>query len=375
MAEDQVNAFYVMPWLRLHDNLTFGLVEVGPAEGCLSACDPRTATVKRILGLYEGLGGAQLTPSLMWMTGGDPIGVDPDDFPTIAAARDYLSAAAIMGNSYLDPADAPITDAHCDGYFQRFTTGADFVTLTKRRREGQFLDGWPIDRARTQIPLAATPAHQFHADPALLDAFADLTSRQSDVDLRIESALPFFVQANRLSERTSLQYDLVFLGAAFERLFEIIGGKAAGLADAVTDLLSLYEQGSTTWHNRAVSSQNLHQDQGPWVKRWMREFYDHRSAIHGQPAHSNEWLDVWHGLIGTEVFSLSVKILLERDGVRTLTDDDKIASGALDDRIEHLAGQGVDAQATWREAYQRADRRAMVESVAQALADVSDGES
>jgi len=84
---------------------------------------------------------------------------------------------------------------------------------------------------------------------------------------------------------------------------------------------------------------------------------------------------VWHGLIGTEVFSLSVKILLEQEGVRALTDDDKIASGALDDRIEHLAGKSVDAQTTWREAYQRAARRAMVDSVAQALADTSDGES
>lgn len=59
------------------------------------------------------------------------------------------------------------------------------MSLTKRRREGGFLDGWPIDKTRTQTPLSATPMHQCNADQALLEGFAGLSTRNADLDLRI----------------------------------------------------------------------------------------------------------------------------------------------------------------------------------------------
>ena len=171
-----------------------------------------------------------------------------------------------MENEYFETVDSPITDAHCDGYVQRYAIGAEHVSLTKRRREGQTLDGWPISLTSTQIPLSATPAHQFNADQTLLDALAALVTATTDLDLRIESALPFFVQANRLSERTPVQFDLVFLSAAFERLFGVQMPIAATLADAVSDLFAPFQQGSTDWQNRSQSG-NLTPDSGPWIKR------------------------------------------------------------------------------------------------------------
>ena len=52
-------------------------------------------------------------------------------------------------------------------------------------------------------------------------------------------------------------------------------------------------------------------------------------------------------MIATEVFSLSVKVLLDQAGTRTMTDADKIAADAIDERIESLATPGVDATSKW----------------------------
>lgn len=370
---DEVHTFYVLPWLQLPHTVTFGATQVGPAEAHLKDSDPRAKTVRAILDTYKGLGGASLSPSLLWRAGGDPLDIADGDLSTLAAHRDYLSAAAIMGNEYFEPVDSPINDAHCDGYIQRYVNGAEHVSLTKRRREGQTLDGWPISLTSTQIPLSATPAHQFNADQTLLDALAALVTPTTDLDLHIESALPFFVQANRLSERTSVQFDLVFLGAAFERLFGAQTPIAASLADAVSALFAPFQQGSTTWQNRSQNG-NLTSDSGPWIKRWVRELYSHRSSIHGSVApHSNDWHDLWHAVIATETFSLSVKALLDQAGTRAMTDTDRIAADALDERIESLATPGVDATAKWHEARRSAVHRATVDAVGRALTESASG--
>jgi hypothetical protein len=73
----------------------------------------------------------------------------------------------------------------------------------------------------------------------------------------------------------------VLLAAALERLFEVGTPIGQNLAEAVATTFANFEQGSTTWDNRALRSGNLTADSGPWVKRWTREFYSHRSAIHG----------------------------------------------------------------------------------------------
>ena len=368
MADATVYCFYALPWLRIPKAITFGAVTVAPLGEVISEDDPRLATVTNILSTYRGLGGAPLSPALMWPTGSHPLELAEDGVTSVLAHRDWLSAAAIMGNQYLSPLDAPFSDANADGFGQRFTVGTEHIALTKRRRDGQSVDGWPIATLATQMPLSANPAHQFDADLALLDAFAALPSRTDLLAEQLLEAIPLFNQANRLSERTTLVFDLVFLGGALERLFGISGpGVAEKLADGVSTLFDPFHHETTNWQNLAVSSGRLHPDQGPWVKRWVREFYAHRSAIHGGTPHSSDWTNLWHGLIATEVFSLSAKVMFDRDGTRPLTASDASAANALDGRIEGLAKPGTDPANEWWEALQAADHRTFVNEIAEAL--------
>jgi len=366
VADETVYCFYVLPWFSALDAVRFGSVTVAPLEKAVVEDDPRLETVNRILGIYRGLGTTQLRPSIMWPSASDPLYLSDDDLALVIAHRDWLSAAAIMGNQYFSPLDAPFTDGNADGFGQRFTVGTEHLSLIKRRRDGQSVDGWPIAKISTQMPLSANPAHQFNPDQALLDAFAALPSRGDDLAERLLDAIPLFNQANRLSERTALSYDLVFLGGALERLYGISGtGIAEKLADAVSSLFGRYHHGSTTWQNLAVSSGKLHDDAGSWSKRWVREFYAHRSAIHGGSPHSSSWPDIWHGLLATEAFSLSVKVMLGDDGARPMSDEDNLAAECFDDRIQALAT--IDPSTAWSDARRAAQRRVMVAAAVEEL--------
>jgi hypothetical protein len=366
VADDTRYCLYLLPWLSAQGAVRFGSVIVAPLDEAVAADDSRLETVYRIFGIYKGLGATQLRPTIMWPSTSDPLRLSDDDVALVVAHRDWLSAAAIMGDQYFSPLDAPFTDANADGFGQRFTVGTEHLALTKRRRDGQSIDGWPIAKLSTQMPLSASPTYQFSPDQALLDAFAALASRDDDFAGRLLEAIPLFNQANRLSERTALSYDLVFLGGALERLYDVSGpGIAEKLADAVSTLFDRYHHGFTTWQNRAATSGKVRDDEGSWTKRWVREFYAHRSAIHGGSPHTSSWSDLWHGLLATEAFSLSVKVLLGDIGVRPMSDDDVLAAECFDERIQALT---TTAPSTgWWDAHRAASRRVMIAAMAEEL--------
>jgi hypothetical protein len=47
----------------------------------------------------------------------------------------------------------------------------------------------------------------------------------------------------------------------------------------------------------------------------------------------NSWPDIWHGLLATEAFNLSPKVMLSDDGVRPMSDEDTLAAECFDERI------------------------------------------
>ncbi len=127
-------------------------------------------------------------------------------------------------------------------------------------------------------------------------------------------ALPPYLQANRLSEQTTILDDLVQMGAAFERLFGVTGAIGKGLSDEITGLFSEFAAGFTRWHNFGLTGR-ASRDEGPWRRRWMREFYVRRSAIHRGFAREGKWTDLFHAVIAAEVFSLCIKLYLRDAGI------------------------------------------------------------
>lgn len=203
-------------------------------------------------------------------------------------------------------------------------------------------------------------------DSALLDLLAGGITSTDELDERIHSALPFFLMANQLSEQMPPLFDLVWLGSAFERLFNVSQGVGKQVGKDLNDLFSEYPQtAAPTWKDFRGNDQT-----GSWIQRWAAEFYDHRSSIHLNPPLSNLWTSLEHGLIATVVFSLAVKRLLEQAGRYVLTDADRLNLLALNDQVRR-DGTG-SFQDRWATALETARGETSRRSIAEAVENLPD---
>jgi hypothetical protein len=360
VTDEIVAHLYVLPWLRLQAPIRFGRVTVAPADTCLVVDHACTPAGRRILACYQGLGGDVVAPNLMWMTDGDPLGLTDVDFADLVRHRMCLSMGLIAGNEYYNTVGiGGVTDAHCDGFFHRFSADTTHVGFYKRRREGVNADGWPLTLIRMPVPLSASPQHQVNLDQELLDALVATITKKTALGKALDRAIPPFLQGNRLSEQTTVLDDLVWMGSAFERL---LGATSPGigrkLADAITVTLAGFTEVTSNWDNETMAGK-LEPDSGPWRRRWMREFYVRRSALHGGDSRPSTWDDISHTVIAAEVFSLAIKQLLAQAGEKTLTNSDLDRLDALDDRIEKLAGSSVPGNG-WNDALKAAIHRRVV---------------
>jgi hypothetical protein len=192
---------YALPWLRLREPLAFGAVELAPATMCLDDDHPCTHAAWRALGCYKDMGGHPVpVPSLMWVTGRGPLDVDERDHPKLERHRMCLAAGLIAGNEYFAPYGlGAITSAHCDGYLHRVSADGAHMGVYKRRREGMYLDGWPLDRLTITVPLAASAQHQVPFVRDLLDTLVDTAEGTTELGGRLARALPPFLQGNSVS--------------------------------------------------------------------------------------------------------------------------------------------------------------------------------
>lgn len=356
-AEDTEAHLYLLPWIGLNDPVIFGEVEVAPAPISLDAKQPCTPAARRIMNCYRGLSGTPVIPCLMWIACRGPLELSASDYETLRRHRICLSAALIMNDNYFDKSGSgPICDAHCDGYFHRFQSDVTYISLYRRRRDGVDQETYPIDRFSVTVPLSGSSQHQHTIDQSLLDALVTTISAESHLGRKLELSLPPFLQANRLNEQTSILDDLVQMGAAFERLFSVTGAIGKGLADEITSLFSEFRGKFSQWHNVSWRGRQS-RDEGPWRRRWIREFYDRRSTIHSGVAREGMWSDLFHAVIAAEVFSLCTKMYLREAGIRPLTEMDGWRMEALDDRIEALSANPINPTVAWAKPLIEAQRR------------------
>lgn len=358
---------YVLPWIGISNALSFGDVDVAPAAIAINPAHPYAAAAKAILGTFRLLGGSPAQCTLMWPKDKGPLDLNIADNLLLVRHRTALSASLLCANEYYLQLDAPTTDTHCDAFLQSFTADTQHVSVQKRRREGYFLDGWPIAKLTTSVPLAASPTPQASIEQSLLDAIATALADQTDFGDRMRRAVPMFLQGNRLSETTSMIDDMVWMGAAFERLFDISNDIGKRLSEAVANAFSSYRQTTTTWNHMSRAG-NPQPESGPWVQRWMREFYDYRSSIHSGSAVYGNWNEFNHTIIAAEVFALCLKLELAQAGLRDLTEADELRLDAIDDRIAAMTPAPGDPRASWAAPLVAARTRRTTSAIATAIA-------
>lgn len=338
---------YIFPWFPVEVESTFGEVSIAPWDAELDADEAVRETVELIVGCYRLLGDQASRPTLMWRTGTDRLNVPQEDAELISQHACQLMLACIAENEYFT--GEPITSAHLASYYVQFSPGELPFGMLMRRRDGHYLNRRRIDEMKITVPLAASVPSDVRAAPLFLDALVGYLGSSDPLALRITESIPFFLMANTLSELTPALYDVVFLGSAFERLFAIeMPGIAKKFSDHLADLFGSFPQSTApTWTSFFGTPQN-----GCWLERWASEFYDHRSSIHPTPPRSNIWDIEMHALLGTVVYCLAVKLLLEQAGRYQLTAKDRLELTALDCRLAVQPGESPADR--WHRAMQEA---------------------
>jgi hypothetical protein len=323
-----LKALYLFPWYSIDQEISFGDVSIGPWDAVPIKDDDVRQTVEHIVESFRLFGDEVARPTLIWRTGSDRIDVPQEDAELLSQYACQLAFACIAENEYFS--GEPISSAHLASYYIQFAPGETPLGLAMRRRDGHYLNRRTIEEMKITVPLAASVPSTVEPQPTFLDALTTCCGSSDPLDLRIRDSLPFFLMANNLSELTPALYDVVFLGSAFERLFEIeMPGIAKKLADHLANLFGAFPHTSApSWTDFRGRAQT-----GVWLERWVSEFYDYRSSIHPSPPRSNLWDVEMHALISTVIYSLAVKLLLEQAGRYQLTSKDILEMTALDGRL------------------------------------------
>ena len=345
-------------------------MEAATADSCLDSADPRTAGALAVLHCYKGLNGRPVKASLMWKRGTGPLDVDQRDQADLERHRTVFAVALIIESQYYLTWSGlgAVTASHCEGFLHRFQVDGTHTAIYKRRREGYYTDGWPLNLLHITVPLAASPPHQFSFDQSLSDALLRLLDSGTDIADNLERALPAFLQGNLLSTSTTLLDDMVWMGAAFERPFDVAKPIGQSLAEAVRDHFTGVTDNQTTWTPVNVQGNPTTIESGPWRQRWTREFYRQRSAVHAGQSAPGSWSTFAHCVIAAEVFSLAVLRLLADTGYRPLNDAEAVREDALDARIEAMASRPADVEAAWARPLAEAQQHRLTNQITQSLA-------
>lgn len=215
--------------------------------------------------------------------------------------------------------------------FQNLTIPPRGNAIQQRRRNGRLTDGgYDHGELIFSRPLECKSLNPA-VDKVFLSGLDSVAKSQSDLYRRILNSLSFVRLANTDQAHMSLESEALLLAAAFEVLFD---------ADDKYCLTCKYRSCFDDYKAKVVSDvlrerpgikldegQNQNKDlQWQLGRKWIQELYDLRSdVVHGADLSRRQW--GWHPfehlLIGSFVYHLAVKILLEKEGHYKLSDGDK----------------------------------------------------
>jgi len=217
-----------------------------------------------------------------------------------------------------------------------------YIALTSRRRDGRNWDGgYKHGEVKFSAPLQCSLGEPTTVDDALLAALDRGNTEHCEATRRLRSALPFVSLANTDDDLMTEPAEAILMGSAFEQL---LGGDASAYKLGRKFGVLFQSCGSVTVEDAKNARSGIEIDVSTperaaaqpqwWVHRkWIEELYDVRSkSVHEGTVGSRSW--GWapseHLLMAAWVFPLAVKLLLQRDGHYTFSDQDQDRALAVD---------------------------------------------
>jgi len=212
---------------------------------------------------------------------------------------------------------------------QRYSEPKGGAAFTSRRRDGSVTRYVTRDALAIKRPEYIQAPVSTKVDIPLLNA---LVQAQRELDQEIWNAyfeaIVNYGVANRDSPDLTLQIEAVLMIGAFERLFDLRGGKENALAHCFAAALQPTEEVAIETCTRfsTPEAQSFLSQHHSIRNAWIRDFFRLRGNLaHGliTPGYRSRWSLQEHLLLGSYIFPLLVKSKFSRDGLYVLTDRDQ----------------------------------------------------
>jgi len=221
--------------------------------------------------------------------------------------------------------------------FLNFHAARAEIYAVRRRREGWAQSQWRSSGLRMMKPFAAEArpsAAGTHPMMTLyrqqfVDSLAGCVGVDDDLSRAIcQSVIPF-LRANDMDEYGAIDQDVVWLVTAFEQLLGVALQLNAGRRgfDVHVQVAGLFAE---HWEQGELRS----------CRRWLEHLRSKRNELHGRPGTGSGWQPWAHAILATELFPLTVKALLAREGRYILDAIDLMKIEAFPSQVILVAGDG-----------------------------------
>jgi hypothetical protein len=321
-----VAAIAFMPWCRVDKSCDLGEIRIirferdHPVEGIDGSLQ---SNVQTILGTYKDITGKPVAQTAIVALRDKNVldDLNDDDRDLLYETVDVIRFGGLANREYFNPIGRYCNSDCFTCYVQRFST-TEFTSLSSRRREGSTLSMWPLSDISITIPLHCSSIKEVVLDDVVIASLLAYRKGHEKDWPRLINAISSFAQANTDAENFRYQVEWVLLCSAFEHLLEA-DSKAIDVAMKFTDVFGPSK--SKLVREARRRSARFRDDGQPLRFEWMKEFYRVRGDFaHGklQTGQDMAWGLGEHLVLATIAFPLLVKILLHKDGVYRLTDED-----------------------------------------------------
>jgi hypothetical protein len=353
----------VLPWLPLDEPVSMGPLIFGHwSEVRDRIPEPARTSANQLLATFYDIHGEQIDPVVCFFAERSPTErLENADRDFVRTGTFLLTLSGIAENTYMHPAFEPMNAAHARRLFLNFHAARPQIYTVRRRREGWAQSQWRTSGLRMTKPLAAEARPSAAGTHPLMtlyrqqfvDSLAGCNGADDDLSRAICQSVVPFLRANDMDEYGAVEQDIVWLVTAFEQLLGVALQVNAGRRgfELHIQLVELF-----TEHWSHAEQRNC--------RRWLEHLRHKRNELHGRRGTGNGWQTWAHALLSTELFPLTVKALLSREGRYVLDSIDLMKIEAFPSRVLLVAGDGPFDELELGEAWHQAVADAAARRVA-----------
>jgi len=339
--------FAFLPWLRLKKPHIIAGVEFVPmrddagvtAPVLVGSIDPLT----KVLSGYIDRKGEPIDNCVVATIPGRGWNLRDDDFETVEWASSLLFLATLASNDYFPRWGGPyVNSTSFRVVWQRFSGVPTYIALTSRRRDGRHWDGgYKHGEVKFSLPLQCSLREPVRVDETFLNALDQGNALSCKTIRQLHYALPFLGLANTDDDLITEVAEAILMGSAFEQLLQSDAsayklarkfGVLFGSCGNVT--VEVAKKARPGIEIDASTPERVAAQPKWWVHRkWMEELYDLRSkSVHEGTAGGRSWgwTPFEHLIMAAWAFPIAVKLLLQRDGHYSFSEDDTCRCLAVD---------------------------------------------